>query len=158
MSWSKKGPTPGFPRRPSYPLEQPQLALLGADRALDRTPGRVDSWMCTQPAQRIVRHGVGVDRGVALEAQHTASTSTIVAVQHLVQVAAWIEFVAPDIGVLISSTDAMSCSWPRRSICCGKLFNFGSLTIRFWFVLEGIAIHAQEFVLAKCKRIASFRE
>jgi hypothetical protein len=51
--------------------------------------------MCTQPAQRIVRHGVGVDRGVALEAQHTASTSTIVAVQHLVQVAAWIEFVAP---------------------------------------------------------------
>jgi hypothetical protein len=47
----------------------------------------------TQPAQRIVRHGVGVDRGVALEAQHTAELLTIIAVQYLVQVASWIEFV-----------------------------------------------------------------
>ena len=42
VSWSKKGPTPGSPRRPSYPLEQPQLALLGADRA------RPHAWPCRQ--------------------------------------------------------------------------------------------------------------
>jgi hypothetical protein len=42
--------------------------------------------MCTQPAQRIVRHGVGVDRGVALEAQHTAEHLTIVAVQYLASI------------------------------------------------------------------------
>jgi len=49
----------GSPRRPSYSLERPQLALVGADRALDRAPGCGDSRVCTQPAQCVARQGVG---------------------------------------------------------------------------------------------------
>ena len=78
----KKGPTPGGPGGPNYPLERPQLALLGADRALRPEPAGV---LKLEPpcGARAFRADASLQRVVCARLGRTNNSSLVLAFEFL---------------------------------------------------------------------------